>query len=121
MAVIPMIGHNRFEPFMPPDNDETKQVIIAPWRKLLDCLREIPAHFLWSHISNEKLFGCCREPENLELEIRKTQDIPMREPDLYVMKCGCGRMHRRLLVDPAHFGDPAKAPEPKLRNPFYKG
>jgi hypothetical protein len=115
-----MIGHNRFAPFTPPVNDESCQVIVAPWRALLACLQEIPARWLWAHISNPKLEHCCRDPENLDLEIRKTQNIEMKEPDLYVMKCGCGRLHRRLLVDSAHYGDPAKAPPYQFHNPFYK-
>ncbi|MCC7304762.1 MAG: hypothetical protein IT558_00725 [Alphaproteobacteria bacterium] len=114
------IGHNSLAP-LPGDyvySDESRQVVIVPQRSLLECLREIPAHYLYAITNNQKLNECCREVENLSLEIRKTQDIPMDEPDLYVFQCACGRKHRRMLVESGHFGDPAKRPK-KIHNPLF--
>jgi hypothetical protein len=116
-----MIGHNYYTPFEPPERDISKQVIIKPWRKMLDCLNEIPAKYLWAIIGNPKNCECCRDPENLSLEIRKTLDLPeINEPDLYVARCGCGREHIRLLAAPGHIGNPANQPKFVL-NPLFKG
>lgn len=88
------------------------QVIVMKARPLLECLMMIPAKFLWAVIGNEKLEPCCRKPENLTLELRKTQDLPeITFPDLYVFGCECGRKHRRMLCNPGVYGDPAKAPK----------
>ncbi len=114
-----MLGHNRFarlENYI--ESDESQQIIVVPQRPILECLNEIPAHYLWAIIGNSKLNECCRDAENLSLEIRKSQDIEMPEPDLYVIQCGCGRKHRRLLVESAHFGDPARKPV-KIQNPLF--
>ena len=116
----PNIGHNWFSPLENYiESDESKQVVVAPFRPLIQCLREIPAHYLWDILSNNKLNECCRAPESLEMEVRKSQDIEMQEPDLYVFQCGCGRKHRRLLVDSLHIGDQEKKPE-KIHNPYWK-
>lgn len=114
-AKVHQIGHNRFEPFTPPENDESIQVILMAARPLLECLALIPAKWFWAHISNKKLFECCREPENLTLEVRKTQpSVP--KADLYVIQCGCGRKHRRMLCDPIPYGD---APRRINYNPLF--
>lgn len=109
-----MLGHNRFTPFTPPLNEEAHQPIVMKARALLECLSIIPAKYLWAQISNDKLEECCRDPENLTLEIRKT--LPeIKEPDLYVMECGCGRKHRRVLFQPGQYG--GTTPEPNI-NPL---
>ena len=114
--VVSIVKHAVAAPFAPVVNDESRQVIIMKARALLECLAIIPAKYLWAQITNEKLEPCCRKPENLTLEIRKTQDIPeIVEPDLYVMQCGCGRKHRRLLLQPGQYG--ATVPEPNI-NPL---
>lgn len=84
-------------------NDESKQVIIMAARKLLECLRIIPAHYLWAQMNLQNAFSCCKKPENLTLEIRKTQES-VAEPDLYIMQCACGRKHRRMLAEPGNYG-----------------
>jgi len=89
------IGHNHDE-----------QVVIMEARALLECLDMIPAKYLWAILGNEKLNKCCRKPENLTLELRKTQDLPeITFPDLYVFGCACGRKHRRFLASPGAYGD----------------
>lgn len=117
----PGIGHNHLVAFVPPERDISKQVIIQPWRRLLDCLSQIPAKYLWGVIGNEKNCECCRDVNNLSLEIRKTQDSEtISEPDLYVIKCDCKREHVRFLAEPGHYGNPENAPKVEL-NPLFKG
>lgn len=93
--------------------NRSMQPIIMKERPLLECLRIIPAHYLWGQIGNEELHACCREPELLTLEIRKTQDLPeIVEPDLYIIRCECGREHDRMLAQPGAYGN--SKPEPNV-------
>lgn len=110
------IGHNRYPKFAPPENDESKQVVIMAARPLLECLAIIPAKWLWAQINNEKLYECCRDVEELTLEVRKTQP-DVAKADLYIMQCGCGRKHRRMLADPVPLGDGEKRVN---HNPLFK-
>lgn len=119
-----MIGHNRLVAFTPPDRDISKQVIIQPWRRILNCLHQIPAKYLWDVIGNPKNNECCRDAENLSLEVRRTQQSVVDEygrehdyPDLYVIKCDCQREHIRLLVAPGSIGKP---PPVENLNPLFK-
>lgn len=94
------------------------QVIVMKARPLLECMMMIPAKFLWAVIGNEKLEPCCRKPENLTLELRKTQDLPeITFPDLYVFGCECGRKHRRMLANPGRYGDASKKVDYTHHNP----
>lgn len=91
------------------ENLDGVQVVVMKARPLLECLMMIPAKFLWAIIGNKKLEDCCRQPENLTLELRKTQDLPeITYPDLYVFGCECGRKHRRMLCDPGSYGTEKK-------------
>ncbi len=89
---FPQIGHNR------PPEDEHEQVVVQPWRSVLDDLNRIPAKFILHQQNNEELKDCCRKPENLKYEYRKTR-AEFTRPDLFVMQCGCGCNHYRLGVD----------------------
>lgn len=97
-----------------PEEDVSMQPLIMAKKRLKECLSIIPAKYLWGVIGNEKNMDCCRDIDNLSLEIRKTQDIPMQEPDLYKITCDCGRRHVRMLCEPGHYGDPEKQPEFEL-------
>jgi hypothetical protein len=46
---------------------------------------------------NQLIAGCCRHPENHDIEARKSHpDEPV--PDIYVFHCQCGRKHRVFCV-----------------------
>lgn len=123
-----MIGHNSGlipltdeERKIIENRDTSNQVIIQAYKRLLECVHQIPAKFLTAVICNEKNFSCCRIIENLSMEVRKTQDKrEIQEPDLYVIKCDCGREHIRLMAAPGHLGNPDKTPKFVL-NPLFKG
>lgn len=61
-----------------------------------------PAGFLkQNHIDaleqNQQIAGCCRHPENHEVEALKSHpDEPAA--DIYIFHCTCGRKHRFLCV-----------------------
>lgn len=100
------------------NRDISNQVIIQSWRRMLDCMHQIPAKFLYAVIGNKENCECCRKAENLSLEIRKTQACVM-QADLYVIECDCKRQHIRVLGEPGHFGDPSKSPK-YILNPLFK-
>jgi len=63
---------------------------------------DLPEGFLkTSHIEhlehNQQISGCCRHPENHEVEALKSHPSE-QAPDIYVFHCHCGRKHRFLCV-----------------------
>lgn len=58
----------------------------------------IPAKYYEKNLEqNQLLAGCCRHPENHEIEARKSH--PEEEaPDIYIFHCTCGRKHVRWLI-----------------------
>lgn len=57
----------------------------------------LPARYIEALEQNQLIAGCCRHPENHEIEGRKSHpDEPA--PDIYIFHCTCGRMHRRFCV-----------------------
>lgn len=58
-------------------------------------------HLKQNHIDaleqNQKIAGCCRHPENHEVEARKSHKDE-QAPDIYIFHCTCGRKHRFFCV-----------------------
>jgi hypothetical protein len=74
------------------------QVQACPRVKVAD----LPEGFLkTNHIEalehNQKISGCCRHPENHEVEALKSH-ADEQAPDIYVFHCTCGRKHRFFCV-----------------------
>lgn len=46
---------------------------------------------------NQQIAGCCRHPENHEVEARKSHHDE-QVPDIYIFHCPCGRKHRFFCV-----------------------
>lgn len=79
---------------------------VLPETRVLACPRvkvaDLPEGFLkQNHIEqleqNQKIAGCCRHPENHDVEAFKSHpDEPA--PDIYIFHCTCGRKHRYLCV-----------------------
>jgi hypothetical protein len=84
---------------------------------VLACAR-VPARSVWALMppryyesleQNQQLLGCCRHPENHDIEAFYSNEAerwrdkdPMRDmpnpPDIYIFHCPCGRKHRRFCV-----------------------
>jgi hypothetical protein len=66
-------------------------------------MKDLPPGFIPERLfgknleQNQQIAGCCRHPENHEIEARKSHpDEPA--PDIYVFHCTCGRKHRVFCV-----------------------
>lgn len=79
---------------------------VLPETRVLACPRvkvgDLPEGFLKkNHIEaleqNQKIAGCCRHPENHEVEAHKSHPDEVA-PDIYIFICTCGRKHRFLCV-----------------------
>lgn len=75
------------------------QVVACPRAKMSEFPDGfIPARYYEKNLEqNQQLSGCCRHPENHEIEARKSH--PDEEtPDIYIFYCECGRKHVRWLL-----------------------
>ncbi len=79
---------------------------VLPHTQVKACPRvrvaDLPEGFLKQrHIEamerNQQIAGCCRHPENHEVEALKSHPDE-QAPDIYVFHCTCGRQHRFLCV-----------------------
>lgn len=69
----------------------------------------VPLKFIEALEQNQKIAGCCRHPENHEIEAfysceeerwrgKDPQTDMPNPPDIYVFHCTCGRKHSRFCV-----------------------
>jgi hypothetical protein len=75
------------------------QVAACPRVKMADLPKGwIPARLYERNLEqNQLIAGCCRHPENHDIEARKSHpDEPA--PDIYIFHCQCGRKHRVFCV-----------------------
>jgi hypothetical protein len=75
------------------------QVAACPRVKMADLPKGwIPARLYERNLEqNQLIAGCCRHPENHDIEARKSHpDEPA--PDIYIFHCQCGRRHRVFCV-----------------------
>ena len=75
------------------------QVLACPRVKVSDLPEGfIPPKYYEKNLEqNQLIAGCCRHPENHEIEAFKSH--PDEElPDVYVFHCTCGRKHTRWLL-----------------------
>jgi len=79
---------------------------VLPETMVLACPRvrvaDLPEDFLKkSHIEhleqNQQISGCCRHPENHEVEGFKSHPAE-KAADIYIFHCTCGRKHRFFCV-----------------------
>lgn len=75
------------------------RVLACPRVKVADLPEGfIPAKYYERNLEqNQQIAGCCRHPENHEIEAHKSH--PDEElPDIYTFYCTCGRKHTRWLL-----------------------
>jgi hypothetical protein len=60
----------------------------------------VPDHYREALEHNQKLASCCRDTEHHEIEALYSSDADKAKgvPDIYILHCTCGRMHRRFCV-----------------------
>jgi len=65
-----------------------------------DCPARIPPRFLTDLENNEKLATCCRTPADHDISAWYScpDDQAKGVPDVYVLHCTCGRVHRRFML-----------------------
>jgi len=94
-----VIGHNS-------DHDCT-HVIVSEARPLRECLKEIQAKALYDQQINPPNL-CCREVNNLTLEMRKSHPA-RKNVDILIFHCQCcGDYHRRFYLDTGKYGAAAE-------------
>ncbi|MGE3875493.1 MAG: hypothetical protein AB7F74_21275 [Parvibaculaceae bacterium] len=74
----------------------------------------LPAKYLTSLQSNERLADCCRRPREHDIEAFYSSEADKMRgvPDIYVLHCACGRKHRRFCVGGSAGSGAATEPRP---------
>lgn len=57
----------------------------------------IPTKYFEALEHNQLIASCCRHPENHEIAAFKSHPDE-KMPDIYILYCTCGRLHRRYLA-----------------------